>query len=79
MARYPTPKTPHEWIQPVHKGYRAACCDCGLVHLFNFRILDAKTGKIMKGMKVQFQIYRHVRATAAVRRKAHPFMKKETP
>jgi len=60
-------------------GYREACCDCGLVHLFNFRVLNSKTGKVLNNVTVQFQVYRHVRATAAVRRKAHPFMKKETP
>lgn len=79
MPRYETSKVPHEWIQPAHKGYKAACCDCGLVHLFNFRVLNSKTGKILKGVTVQFQIYRHVRATAAVRRKAHPFTNKEKP
>jgi hypothetical protein len=80
MPRYERPWTPHEWIQPVMDGYRAACCDCGLVHLFNFRVLNSKTGKVLNNVTVQFQVYRHVRATAAVRRKAHPFTKKkETP
>jgi hypothetical protein len=27
-----------EWIQPIEEGYRMICCDCGLVHLMNFRI-----------------------------------------
>ncbi len=22
-----------EWVQPVRKGYKMGCCDCGLVHL----------------------------------------------
>lgn len=31
-----------EWIQPVMKGYRMACCDCGLVHALDFRIRKGK-------------------------------------
>ena len=27
-----------EWEQPVMKGYRMKCCDCGLVHIVDFRI-----------------------------------------
>ena len=26
-------------VQPVMKGYRMACCDCGLVHKINFYIM----------------------------------------
>ncbi len=33
---------PGEWIQPVMEGYRMTCCDCGLVHLLDFRIVDGK-------------------------------------
>jgi len=40
---------PGEWIQPVRKGYRMECCDCGLVHRLNFRIRKGKT---------QFQAFR---------------------
>lgn len=47
------------WIQPVRKGYRMACCDCGLVHVVDFRI--------HKG-RVQMRFFRHNRATAAMRR-----------
>lgn len=48
-----------EWIQPIRKGYRLACCDCGLIHLMNFRV---------KGRRVQFAVWRDNRATAAMRR-----------
>lgn len=27
-----------EWVQPIRKGYRLVCCDCGLAHLVDFRI-----------------------------------------
>jgi hypothetical protein len=45
------------------RGYRLACCDCGLVHAIRFRVVDSKGGKA-----VQFKAARHVRATAAKRR-----------
>ena len=66
-----------EWVQPRMKQYRAACCDCGLVHEIQFRVISEKTGKIIKGAKVQFNAARHPRATAAVRRKPRAFTKKE--
>ena len=28
----------NEWIAPVMKGWRCKCCNCGLVHVFDFRI-----------------------------------------
>lgn len=49
-----------EWVEPVRKGYKMCCCDCNLVHNLNFRI--------HKG-KIQFQVQRNNRATAACRRK----------
>ena len=48
-----------EWVQPNPKGYRMACCDCGLVHVFDF--------EIHKG-RIQFKARRDNRATAAKRR-----------
>jgi len=27
-----------EWVQPIRRGYRMACCDCGLIHHMDFRI-----------------------------------------
>ena len=52
-----------EWIQPVRKGYKLRCCDCGLVHKVNFRIVQGRRGK-----KIQFQAFRDMRATANTRR-----------
>jgi len=55
---YETPAA-GEWVQPVRRGYRLACCDCGLVHRVDFRI---------RRRRVQFRVYRHNRATAQIRR-----------
>jgi len=55
---YLTPKA-GEWVQPVRTNYRLQCCDCGLVHRMDFRIV---------GGRVQFRAYRHNRATAQIRR-----------
>ena len=38
-----------EWVQPIERGYRMHCCDCGLVHVMNFRI---------RKRRVQFQAFR---------------------
>lgn len=38
-----------EWIQPITEGYRMSCCDCGLVHLMDFRIHEGK---------IQFRAFR---------------------
>ena len=49
-----------DWIQPVRRGYRMACCDCLLVHELDFRI---------KHGRVQFRARRNNRSTSALRRK----------
>jgi len=46
------------WEQPVRRGYRMRCCDCGLVHIIDFRIFRKR---------VQFRVARDNRATAAIR------------
>jgi len=54
-----------EWIQPVRRGYRMMCCDCGLVHNLDFRIVKRnRTGALM----IQFRAYRNERSTALSRR-----------
>lgn len=50
---------PGEWQQPKMKGYKMACCDCGLVHTMEFRIYRGK---------VQMRGERNERSTAQVRR-----------
>jgi len=52
--------TDGQWVQPIRRGYKMACCDCNLVHRINFRI--------HKG-KIQLQAFRDIRATSAKRRK----------
>jgi hypothetical protein len=31
-----------EWIQPVMKGFKIKCCDCGLIHKLDFRIVKGR-------------------------------------
>lgn len=49
-----------DWIRPKRTGYKVACCDCGLVHRFNFSVINGV---------FRFQAFRDNRATAAKRRK----------
>ena len=52
-----------EWIQPIRKNYKMRCCDCGLVHRMDFRLL--KNGR---GNFIQFRAFRDDRATGQSRR-----------
>lgn len=52
------------WIEPLMKGWRMACCDCGLVHRTEFRVVRSGRGK-----GVVFRVWRDERATGAMRRK----------
>ena len=45
---------PGEWIQPVRRGYKTRCCDCGLVHDIDFRV---------KGGRAQLRVYRNKKLT----------------
>ncbi len=53
-----------EWVRPVMRGYRMMCCDCGLVHVLDFKVV-----RWGRGHKVLFRARRHERATAAARRR----------
>ena len=44
------------------------CCDCGLVHRMNFRIVKVPNRQRVT-QKVQFQAFRDGRSTAAGRRR----------
>lgn len=55
-----------EWVQPIRKGYRMACCDCNLVHRLTFRLLP--WGKY--GKKIQMQVDRDEPETKRLRRNA---------
>jgi len=67
MPRYAEPKA-GEWVQPVRKGYKMCCCDCGLVHSIDFRVKDGR---------VQFRVFRNNRSTALVRRHNNITVKQE--
>jgi hypothetical protein len=48
-----------EWIRPRMRDFREQCCDCGLIHRLDFRIVDGA---------IEFRTRRDGRATAAARR-----------
>ena len=56
--RYTRPKD-GEWVQPVRRGYKLSCCDCGLVHTVDFRIYRGR---------IQFRAFRNERSTGQSRR-----------
>jgi len=43
-----------EWVQPVRKNYYMKCCDCGLVHRMNFKLIKYGDNK----NTIQFQAFR---------------------
>jgi hypothetical protein len=49
-----------QWVRPQHEGFRLACCDCGLVHELNFRVVDGA---------VEVQAIREPRATRGLRKR----------
>lgn len=55
-----------EWVQPIMRGYYMACCDCGLVHRMDFRIVR---GELDGGLvqRVQFRAFRAPNKTRALR------------
>lgn len=68
-----------DWVQPAEL-YRMGCCDCGLVHDMQFRIVRVKedlgNGVFTLGDEiprtkalVHFRARRNERSTAALRRK----------
>jgi hypothetical protein len=52
------------------KNFREQCCDCGLIHRLDFRIVDGRNGTRpgVRGLRVEFRTRRDDRATAAARR-----------
>ena len=48
-----------DWFAPKMDGWKMACCDCGLVHDVEFRVVDGE---------VQMRAKRNARSTAARRR-----------
>jgi hypothetical protein len=66
MAKYIKEKAQDDgwsrWIYPIMEGYKMCCCDCGLVHVLEFRI-DSEDPK-----RIEFRCRRDNRATGQVRR-----------
>jgi hypothetical protein len=48
-----------QWVQPVRRGYKMCCCDCGLVHVVDFRVHRGH---------IQLRAARDARATGQARR-----------
>ena len=48
-----------DWFQPRHRRWKLQCCDCGLVHVIDFKIIDDG---------IWMRMGRDERATSAVRR-----------
>lgn len=66
-----------EWQAPRMANYKLGCCDCGLVHDFEFQVIRVSSsrkgftrGKNLnrKKYRVLMRARRNVRSTAAVRR-----------
>jgi hypothetical protein len=57
-----------EWIEPSRQGFVDQCCDCCLVHVIDFAVVD-KDKKPIPGATVQFKLRVDRRKTAAARRK----------
>lgn len=49
-----------EWVRPRPRGYVLGCCDCGLMHVIDFRVTDGH---------VEFRAVRDNRRTANARRR----------
>lgn len=58
-----------EWIEPARKGFIHQCCDCALVHITDYAVVDKRTGKSVPYVTVQFKLRVDRRKTAASRRK----------
>lgn len=60
-----------EWITPTRR-HKMACCDCGLVHDFTFRIvrIERLNGRKHNKLAIQFKASRNERSTAGRRRAA---------
>lgn len=66
------------WVPPIMRGYRMACCDCGLVHTMEFKVIRVtrkhRNGSYnyadlsAKKFRVMIRAKRNNRSTAAIRR-----------
>ena len=47
-----------QWVKPYMHGFHMKCCDCGLVHVIDFAVVDSAEEKITNGYRVMFRTYR---------------------
>jgi hypothetical protein len=63
-----------EWIRPRMRDFREQCCDCGLIHRLDFRIVDEGKGarapkrRSRPRLHIEIRTRRDDRATSAARR-----------
>lgn len=66
-----------EWETPEMKGFKLSCCDCGLVHNMDFKVLKVtetfedgtwNTEEPDGDYRVEFRVSRNNRSTGQVRR-----------
>jgi len=66
-----------QWIYPKMTGYKLACCDCALVHEYDFEVVKVLENdgegiyfeKIPQGeYAIRFKIVRNQRSTGQLRR-----------
>lgn len=55
--------TDGEWFRPAMRNHHDQCCDCGLVHLMDFRIVTVRGRQ-----RVEYRARRHGKATGGARR-----------
>ena len=46
-------------MTPKRRGYKMCCCDCGLVHRMDFRVVEDQCAR----ERIQFRVYRDTAAT----------------
>ncbi len=54
-----------DWVQPIRKGYAMGCCDCGLVHTLQFKLVPYGDGK----HKIRFRVKRDEASTKRLRKR----------
>jgi hypothetical protein len=61
----------NEWQMPVMDKYKLACCDCGLVHNIDFKVIDDDTHKKIKNASVLFKAKRNIKLTKELRKEMY--------
>lgn len=55
-----------EWTSIDRRDNREQCCDCGLVHKIDYRIVEKNGGR----NKIEFRCWRDDKATSSIRKRA---------